>query len=195
MSAIIGQTQCSRCHKFGHSNKACPLPFMRTHTIAELRQQQHAEALQRRSEYEERQAARDARRATRDLVETETRRQRKMGSERKSPPAGRSSNAKAWNAGDQDWDAKSSCSTVSTAAPTVLSDVDVQEVKRLAAMDKEVRKLEKVLRDIERLQTRTGLDVLQKAKLARKPEVELELESAKGIAEARARNQLRNGGA
>merc|ERR1711934_1304477 len=90
----------------------------------------------------------------------------------------------------RDWDTKSDISeaTTSTAATVTFSN---EEVRCLAAKDKEVRKLEKVLREISKLEECQHLDPLQTAKVARKPQVEIELETARGLAEARVRNELR----
>merc|ERR1712118_335613 len=92
--------------------------------------------------------------------------------------------------GAQEWDAKSNISeaTTSTAATVSFSN---EEVRCLAAKDKEVRKLEKVLREIAKLEDCQHVDALQKAKVARKPQAQLELATAWGLAEARARNELR----
>merc|ERR550514_1212681 len=79
--------------------------------------------------------------------------------------------------------------TVSTMAST--ATFTSEEVRFLASKDKEVRKLEKVLREIVKLEQNQDLDVLQSAKVARKSEVEEELERVRGLAEARARNELR----
>merc|ERR1739845_4015 len=79
----------------------------------------------------------------------------------------------------------------STAASSVVV-VDEEEVERMVSLDKNVRKFLKVLRDIEKLESRNDLDALQRAKVARKHDVELELITAKGLAKARARNQLRD---
>merc|ERR1712193_407636 len=90
----------------------------------------------------------------------------------------------------RDWDTKSDISeaTTSTAATVTFSN---EEVRCLAAKDKEVRKLEKVLREIAKLEECQHLDPLQTAKVARKLQVEVELETARGLAEARVRNELR----
>mmetsp|Transcript_23316 Transcript_23316/g.59410 ORF Transcript_23316/g.59410 Transcript_23316/m.59410 type:complete len:93 (+) Transcript_23316:330-608(+) len=65
------------------------------------------------------------------------------------------------------------------------------EVERRASMDKEVRKLAKVLREVCKLEECEHLETLQAAKVARKAEVESELESVLGLARARARHELR----
>merc|ERR1711988_1590073 len=77
-------------------------------------------------------------------------------------------------------------------ASTMATTFSNEDVRCLASKDKEVRKLEKLLREILKLEDCPDLDVLQKAKVARKPQVELELETARGLAEARARNELRH---
>merc|ERR1712166_158439 len=89
------------------------------------------------------------------------------------------------------WDTKSDTSeaTVSTVASTMV--FGSEEARCLASQDKEVRKLEKVLHEIAKLEERQHLDALQKAKVARKPEVQAELERVRGLAEACARNALR----
>jgi len=87
------------------------------------------------------------------------------------------------------WETESGCTdfTVSTAATADIMD---EEVMRVAMMNKEVRKLTKVLRDIEELSRRENLDPLQMAKVARKPEVTVELDGALLMAKVRARNDL-----
>merc|ERR1712241_840662 len=79
-------------------------------------------------------------------------------------------------------------SEASTIASTAVYE---KEVERRVMMDKEVRKLMKLLREIEKLEGRPDLDILQTAKLARKDEVELELSTSQGLAKARAQNELR----
>merc|ERR1712066_1079654 len=69
------------------------------------------------------------------------------------------------------------------------------EVERLASKDKNVRKLTKKLQEISKLEGLRDLDVLQVAKVARKREVEVEYETALGLAIARTRNELRGRGA
>merc|ERR1712176_1200504 len=79
----------------------------------------------------------------------------------------------------------------STVASSVVV-VNEEEVERMVLLDKNVRKFLKVLRDIEKLESRNDLDALQRAKVARKHDVELQLITAKGLAKVRARNQLRD---
>merc|ERR1712238_638616 len=71
--------------------------------------------------------------------------------------------------------------------------VDESEVERLALTDREVRKLVKALREICKLEYLSLLEPLQAAKVARKSELEVELDSVLGLAKARARNDLRQG--
>jgi hypothetical protein len=91
------------------------------------------------------------------------------------------------NTTDKNWDAEST-STAATTTPIIVDEADVE---RLALMDKDVRKSMKVLREIEKLEWLSDPDVLQKMKIARRPEVELELDGAKGLARVRARDTLR----
>merc|ERR1711893_57614 len=79
-------------------------------------------------------------------------------------------------------------SEASTIASTAVYE---KEVERRVMMDKEVRKLMKLLREIEKLKGRSDLDILQTAKLAKKEEVELKLSTSQGLAKARAQNELR----
>jgi len=64
-----------------------------------------------------------------------------------------------------------------------------------APEDREVRRLEKKLREIQRLEERLAagerLEKLQLEKLLQKEEVEISLDSARGLAEARARDAAR----
>merc|ERR1711971_1361671 len=81
-------------------------------------------------------------------------------------------------------------STADSEASTVASTiVDEKEVEQRVMMDKEVRKLTKLLREIEKLEGRSDLDALQTVKLARKEEVELQLDSAQGLARVRAKHE------
>merc|ERR1719335_761618 len=175
-SAAADIVKCSRCHQTGHFAKDCALPFARTFTIAEMRAKRQVEAAQKTTAREARQAefvkAREARQAERDT----RRASRQLYKAAKPAP---------------EWDTKSDTSeaTVSTKASTVT--FTSEEVRCMASKDKEVRKLEKVLREIVKLEERQDLDVLQKAKVARKAEFEDELQRVRGLAEARARNELR----
>merc|ERR1712039_236293 len=98
---------------------------------------------------------------------------------------------KAARAAKQNSDVASNATEASTIASLTVAIMDEAEVERIAATDKEVRKLMKVLREIEKLEGRSDLDVLQKAKVARKKEIKLQLGSAKALANSVARGQLR----
>merc|ERR1712118_97838 len=93
----------------------------------------------------------------------------------------------------QEWDTKSDISLASTAvsANSALTNEQELEVHALVAKDKEVRRLDKLLREIAKLEQCMDLDVLQKKKVDRKSELEMACESARGLAAARARNQVR----
>merc|ERR1712217_788236 len=88
------------------------------------------------------------------------------------------------------WECESNC-TESTAVTSGNEEVDEAEGEKLASMDKQVRKLAKTLREIANLEGLRDLDVLQEAKVARKREVEIELDTALGPAKARVRKELR----
>merc|ERR1712014_353564 len=88
------------------------------------------------------------------------------------------------------WEREINC-TESTAVTSGNEEVDEAEVGKLASMDKQVRKLAKTLREIANLEGLRDLDVLQEAKVARKREVEIELDTALGLAKARVRKELR----
>merc|ERR1739848_74432 len=88
-------------------------------------------------------------------------------------------------------DTKSDVSEATESTIASTATFSNEEVRCLASKDKEVRKLEKVLREIAKLEECQNLDVLQKAKVARKVVVEEELQRVRGLAEARARNELR----
>merc|ERR1712118_553508 len=93
----------------------------------------------------------------------------------------------------QEWDTKSDMSLASTAvsANSALTNEQELEVHALVAKDKEVRRLDKLLREIAKLEQCMDLDVLQKKKVNRKSELEMERESVYGLAAARARNHVR----
>merc|ERR1712100_837283 len=91
----------------------------------------------------------------------------------------------------KDADEVSNATDVSTTASITCVAVDEAEVERLSLLDKEVRRFAKVLREIEKLEGRSDHDELQKAKIGRRHDVEVELDSAKGLAKVRVRDQLR----
>ena len=182
-SAIIS---CTRCRQAGHLAKDCTSrPFLRLQSIAEERAQRQAqkalreaEAAKQRQDFEARAAAWERRRQDFEARRAEV------------------SAARRLQRGSAKWEVDSaySGSTVSTEAPaTVSQDIDEAKVECMAGMDKQVRKLRKTLREICQLECCSMLDTLQAAKLARKREVEVELDSTLGLAKARARNTLRQG--
>merc|ERR1712228_885751 len=98
----------------------------------------------------------------------------------------------------RDCETESNCTDVSTAptmTPLVLDDAEGEmveaEVERILTSDKNVRRLRKTLGEIVRLEGRDDLDVLQRAKLQRKSEIVIELDTAKGLAGSRARDTVR----
>merc|ERR1719251_128046 len=82
-------------------------------------------------------------------------------------------------------------STASTAMTVTLARDDEEEVRCKVEADKDVRRLAKKLREIVKLEACNSLDPKQKAKLEKKLDVEIELDTARGLARARAQNELR----
>jgi len=111
----------------------------------------------------------------------------------------------ARSAADADLRAASVLAAAAAALPKaskkqpLLEDADshseVSTTASSASEDREVRRLEKKLREIARLEERFAmgerLDKLQLEKLQQKEEVEISLDSARGLAEARARDAAR----
>merc|ERR1712060_535903 len=82
-------------------------------------------------------------------------------------------------------------STASTAMTVTLARDDEEEVRCKVEADKDVRRLAKKLREIVKLEACNSLDPKQKAKLEQKSDVEIEFDTARGLARARAQNELR----
>jgi len=182
-------SRCSRCCRAGHFAKDCKLPFIRDFTRAEMRIKQEVTKAQKiagieaqRVENEQRQAAWAKRQEKRAELS-----KKKANADK---PAKRDARV------PQEWDAESDISLASTAtsATSTLTPEQGLEVRVLVAKDKEVRRLEKLLREIAKLEQSADLDVLQQKKVDRKSELELTLESTRGLAAARARNQVRQQG-
>jgi len=182
--AAVCVLKCARCNRAGHAARECTFrPFLRHKTEAEER----AERLARRADREARAAERQEKQAA-----WEARQQ-----ERKEKHA-------EWEAKQQEWqrrqkdgkhrdlDSCSVCTDASTAVGSVaLTAEDEEEIERLVSTDRAVLKLAKKLRDIQKLEARGDLDALQKRKLEGKRDAEVELETARGLARARARNEVR----
>jgi len=187
------EMKCSRCGRVGHIAKDCKLPFTREFTRAEMREKNEAEKAQRRAEREAWQAASEKKQAEyeRKQAAWAERQAKRVELSKKNAEADKP--AKKGARGAQEWDTKSDISLASTAvsATTTLTNEQELEVHALAAHDKEVRRLDKLLREIAKLEQCMDLDVLQKKKVGRKSELEMARESAHGLAAARARNQVR----
>jgi len=187
-SVCPDDVKCSRCSRKGHYAKDCKvLKFTRDFTRAEMRMKNEAEKAEReaqkeakQAEYEEKKAA-WAERAERQAKKADERSQKQAAwAERQAKKA-------------EEWDTKSDISRASTAVTATLTLTDEQELEVCAfvAKDKEVRRLQKLLREIAKLEQSADLDALQQKKANRKPELEMALETACGLAAARARNHVR----
>merc|ERR1712241_1181564 len=91
------------------------------------------------------------------------------------------------------WECESSCTESTAFTSSSATEINEAEVERLASMDTTVRKLTKTLQQISKLEGLRELDTLQVAKVARRREVEIELDTALGLAKARARCEMRRG--
>merc|ERR1739848_487790 len=161
--------KCCRCGGVGHLAKNCITRELTRAEMREKRIKEEAEKSRKKAEWEAQQAQYEKKKAAR--------------AERQAKRA-------------QEWDAKSDISLASTAvtAASTLTCEQELEVCAFVAKDKEVRRLEKLLRDIAKLEQSTDLDALQQKKVSRKSEIEEALEAARGLAAARARNQVRQQG-
>merc|ERR1712157_616404 len=145
--------------------------------------EERGERLKRRAERDARQAERAEKQAAWEAKDTE----------RKAKQAEVDARRFAWKqqVGSPDTKCNYTDDIDSTAASSVVA-VDEEEVERMSLLDKDVRKCLKVLRDIEKLESRNSLDALQREKVARKHEVDRQLIVANGLAKLRARRQLRD---
>eukprot|EP00929_Paragymnodinium_shiwhaense_P109965 TRINITY_DN76614_c0_g1_i1.p1 TRINITY_DN76614_c0_g1~~TRINITY_DN76614_c0_g1_i1.p1 ORF type:complete len:225 (-),score=80.65 TRINITY_DN76614_c0_g1_i1:268-942(-) len=81
-------------------------------------------------------------------------------------------------------------STAASECAGLPASVDEDDVELLAALDKNVRKLQKALRQIATLEEAEKLDPLQQAKVDKKPQVSNQLAAAWAIAKVHARWEL-----
>ena len=184
--ASSGAVVCTRCRKEGHAAKDCKLPFLRSRTLADERAEVRAirlqERAQARAEWEAREAKREKKRAEWEARQAENEPKRAAWEARRAQR----------KAQHPDWETCSQTTDASTAATaTALLPEDEEELERRVAADKAVRRHEKTLREIAKLEGRGDLDALQRAKLERREDVEEELSTAKGRARAVAKNELR----
>merc|ERR1719190_334165 len=190
--------QCSRCHCAGHLAKDCTkLTFFCTTTAAERRAEQakkkvamKVEREAKQAEWEAKQLEREAKQAEWDAKQLEREAKRSEWEARQAARI-KIRASRAYKRDSKDDDSSSNATDVSTTASLTVVIVDENKVERLAMMDKDVRKFVKVLRDIVKLECRADIDELQKMKIAKKSEVEDQLNAAKYHAKLRARNQLR----
>merc|ERR1712147_585166 len=139
---------------------------------------------ERRAEAAKKRAAWEARQAENKTKEEEWK-ARKAAQEEKRLARDRKADEARSKAADRDWDLESNDTDVSTAPTDTSLRIDEAEVERCVMMDKNVRKFNKILREISLLEGRDDLDALQQAKLQRKSDVEMELQAARGLARVR----------
>jgi len=195
--ASSGAVVCTRCRKEGHAAKdCCNLPFLRPSTPADVRAVRAKERAQARAEWEAREAKREKKRAEWEARQAENEPKRAEWEARQAKKEQKRAEREAGQAQPKaqhpDWETSSQTTDASTAATaTALSPEDEEELERRVAADKAVRRHEKTLREIAKLEGRGDLDALQRAKLERREDVEEELSTAKGRARAVAKNELR----
>mmetsp|Transcript_23319 Transcript_23319/g.59423 ORF Transcript_23319/g.59423 Transcript_23319/m.59423 type:complete len:187 (+) Transcript_23319:78-638(+) len=176
MSCASTAPVCMRCRKAGHMAKDCQsLPFLRLQSVAEERAQRQAQRAEKDRQFEARKAENE-----KQIAEFES---RKAAWEARQAARPRNETDK--------WDSDSACTESTAPSAGFVDEVHAAEVESRTSMDKDVRKLAKVLREICKLEECEQLEILQAAKVARKAEVESELESVLGLARARARHELR----
>mmetsp|Transcript_171370 Transcript_171370/g.549323 ORF Transcript_171370/g.549323 Transcript_171370/m.549323 type:complete len:188 (+) Transcript_171370:78-641(+) len=177
MSCASTAAVCTRCRRAGHLAKDCQsLPFLRLQSVAEERAQRQAQLAETAKQFE-------ARRAKNEKQHAEFESRKSAWEARHAAPPSRKDADK--------WASESACTESTAPSAGFVEEVHAAEVQRHASMDKDVRKLAKVLREICKLEECRHLETLQAAKMARKTNVESELESALGLARARARHELR----
>merc|ERR1712012_1354196 len=91
---------------------------------------------------------------------------------------------------EMDWECASQSTACTARTLLTLTSDDEEEVRCKVEADKDVRRLQKKLRDIIKLESCDNLDELQKAKLDKKFDVQVELDTARSLARARAKNEL-----
>merc|ERR1711994_188447 len=87
-----------------------------------------------------------------------------------------------------DWECSSQSTACTARTPLTLTPDDEEAVHCKVEADKDVRRLQKKLRDIIKLESCDDLDELQQAKLDKKFDVEVELDTAMGLAWAGAKD-------
>merc|ERR1712060_414263 len=89
-----------------------------------------------------------------------------------------------------DWECSSQSTACTARTRLTLTPDDEEAIRCKVEADKDVRRLQKKLRDIIKLESFDKLDELQQAKLDKKSEVQVELDTARGLARARAKHEL-----
>merc|ERR1711992_288670 len=146
-------------------------PFLRRCTLAEEREARNGEQQKKQAEYFARKAE-QKQKYEEYLERTKKREERKERNK---------------------WECESSCTESTAFTSSSATEINEAEVERLASMDTTVRKLTKTLQQISKLEGLRELDTLQVAKVARRREVEIELDTALGLAKARARCEMCRG--
>eukprot|EP00929_Paragymnodinium_shiwhaense_P124275 TRINITY_DN993_c0_g2_i1.p2 TRINITY_DN993_c0_g2~~TRINITY_DN993_c0_g2_i1.p2 ORF type:complete len:213 (+),score=75.02 TRINITY_DN993_c0_g2_i1:62-700(+) len=204
--AAISAVRCARCQKLGHTNKECDLPFFRKQEAPRTAAQLLAEKAEKKAQWETRQAEREQKKAEWEAkqsawqarqLEREAERAARQAAyvARQVEQAERRAAAQMppWRKAGASSNAEDDGSSVAGASDTtgLASAIDDAEVERMAMLDKEVRKFQKTLREIAKLEDQEHLDKLQQEKVAKKRELEQKLSTAIAVAQALARSELK----
>jgi len=194
-SAVIAdRATCARCGRDNHASRNCPhltfycdrkeeaaIKVAKEASWQAQRDACQAERARRHAEWEAREAERVSKRAQWEAKQREWQRRQ----DAKAARAARRALA-------TDMYAKHSSDTRSNATESTCEPLPCDpELDRGVSMDKDVRKLAKKLRQIQRLEDLPSLDPLQVEKLTSKSKVEAHLEWAKVLARLRAQQQLK----
>merc|ERR1712079_793608 len=191
--------RCSRCHGAGHCAKDCHLPFLRTKTVQEERQDRlhkrtavlTKKGVLTKGDWQQDRSLGQQLRTLRD-VEREARKEKLAKERQREREQKEGLWLKTLNGHDReiDWECSSQSTACTARTPLTLTPDDEEAMRCKVEADKDVRRLQKKLRDIIKLESCDKLDELQQAKLDKKFEVQVELDTARGLARARAKNEL-----
>mmetsp|Transcript_9335 Transcript_9335/g.20878 ORF Transcript_9335/g.20878 Transcript_9335/m.20878 type:complete len:217 (+) Transcript_9335:88-738(+) len=182
------KTECMMCHSLGHVAANCPVRKASDKAAYEERQRLREE---RQAAYEERQRLREERQKE----------QQQRKEEYEAREAARQKRREAWADRVAAWDAThdlASCSQSACDDDMVdgsASSLSTSATNPTAQEEKAMKKLEKKLREVAKLEERLSngehLDKLQHAKIEQRSSIQSEIEDVKALAAARMRHVKR----
>mmetsp|Transcript_48875 Transcript_48875/g.90155 ORF Transcript_48875/g.90155 Transcript_48875/m.90155 type:complete len:213 (+) Transcript_48875:64-702(+) len=177
------RSECSLCHRMGHTAESCPVQrALRREQEKKAYEQRQAQREEQKAAYEERQKKREERearwaasKAAQDEIEQRQRARREEWAE----------SVAAWEQDD------SSHAPSGGDVASVYSE-STAATNPTANEDKIIKKLEKKLREIEKLKERIAngekLDALQFQKVGGEADIKMEIEDTQALAAARLRH-------